>query len=88
MVGLGATAAFVRRKRASRAHLEGRTGRHPAVADHGRDVSIELARAKEDSRWVMAVSDAGQKAENACGDRVGEQNGAGDLGHDDEEEGL
>lgn len=36
----------------------------------------------------MVVSDAGQEAENACGDCAGKQDGASDLGHGDEEKGL
>jgi hypothetical protein len=49
------------------------------------DVTIELDGSQDDPRGIVAVTNAGKDAPHADGDRAGQQDGARDLGHADEE---
>jgi len=48
-------------------------------------VTIELDGSQDDPRGIVAVTNAGKDAPHADGDRAGQQDGARDLGHADEE---
>lgn len=68
--------------------FQGRAGRYPAIADHRGDVPTELDWTETHSSSAMAGADARAKAKNACRNRLGQQDGTGDLGHVDKEGGL
>lgn len=54
-----------------------------AAPNRGRDVSSELAGAKDDIGEIMAVANVGQEGEDAGGHCIGKQDGTNDLGHVD-----
>ena len=57
-------------------------------ADYRRDVAAELAGPQIDPGRFVASTLGGAKAQDACGDRPGQQDGADDLGVDDKGRGL
>ena len=79
------TPILLRRQRAARSHIEGGAGRHPQAADYRSDVAPELAGPQIDPGRLMAGAHRGAKAKDARRDRFGQQDGADDLGHADEE---
>ncbi|KAG5730076.1 hypothetical protein E4T56_gene18707 [Termitomyces sp. T112] len=62
--------------------------RYPQAADYRRDVAAEPAGAEIDPGDIMAGTHRSAKAQNAGGDRLSQQDGADDLGADDEKRGL
>ena len=75
----------IRRRWAARAHFQGRTVRHPQAADYRGDVVPERAGPKIDPGRIVAGAHRRAKAKDDRRDRFGQQDGADDLGHADEE---
>jgi transposase len=79
-----APAVPVGRQRTPRPDLEGRSGRHPAVADHRRYDPRELGEPRAPCARQLASANARAQATHAGSDRAGEQDGPYDLGYADE----
>ena len=65
-------AIFIWRQRTARARVKSRASRYPTTSHNRRDVSPNLAREKIHPRGVMAGSDDGAQAKDACCDRIGQ----------------
>ncbi|OWK25937.1 hypothetical protein AJ87_49385 [Rhizobium yanglingense] len=63
--------------------IEGWSGRHPQATDHRRDDPRELGKPQTACTRHLVGADAGEEAEDAGGDRPGEQEGAHGLGDAD-----
>ncbi len=77
-------ATFDWRQASSRKDLEDGATRHSAVVDQRRDSRDTLGLSERSARGDVASSHAGAQAALARGDRARQQDGAFNLGHDDE----
>ena len=84
LAGIGAETAFERRQDPSWPRLQGWAERYSPAAYHGSNVAIELDGPKIDPRNIVASPHAGAQATDACGNRIGQQDGSDDLGDVDE----
>lgn len=79
----GSASVLIRGQGAAREDIKGGAGRHPATADYRRYVATELDGAQDGSRGFVAGASGCTQAQDAGGDRAGEQDGPGNLGHAD-----